>query len=171
MVPFIPVKDFESEVVRVYKYEVDGTSKALLLYQLPYYGPSFHNPKVTVDGTEATINLNQKRTIANISSFFGISDEPNSDFYICEIPEDCASIKLGAKVIWTEARNGDDKIPDYVYAYDDYRSPDDNIRSWAYSDDFSNITAYYEDERKISWDINGNIIYDSYPDESGQYPE
>lgn len=170
-VPVVPVSDENIQVIRAYKYELDGKPKVFLMYRAPQYaGASSMKPELTLDGDEVTIEMHYKRTVYNPDvdwDYWGYSND------IYELPGDCRTIKLGNTVIWSEEENGEDEIPDYVYAVEHMNEYEDvNIWCTSGSDNggFSWIGVEFLDGRRLRWDIDGNVIYDEYPDEDGNYP-
>ena len=68
--------------------------------------------------------------------------------------------------IWSKEKNGNDKIPDYINAYEDFLNGntdefgDSDLIDWITDDDYLEIRYEY-DNHTIRWDYDGNVIYDS----------
>ncbi len=58
---------------------------------------------------------------------------------------------------WTEAENGDDSVPEYVYAYDAFQRGSGEITAWSESEETGLLTAWYADGTRVSWDLDGNV--------------
>lgn len=73
---------------------------------------------------------------------------------------------INGKEVWSKEKNGDDKIPDYVNAYEDFLNGntdefgDSDLIDWSTDDDYLEIRYVY-DNRIIRWDYDGNVIFDS----------
>lgn len=73
---------------------------------------------------------------------------------------------INGKEVWSKEKNGDDKIPGYVNAYEDFLDGntdefgDSDLIDWSTDDDYLEIHYVY-DNRIIRWDYDGKVIYDS----------
>lgn len=68
--------------------------------------------------------------------------------------------------IWSKEKNGNDEIPAYINAYEDFLNGntdefgDSDLITWDTSDDYLEIRYEY-DNHIIRWDYDGNVIFDS----------
>lgn len=68
--------------------------------------------------------------------------------------------------IWSKEKNGNDEIPDYINAYEDFLNGntdefgDSDLITWDTGDDYLEIRYEY-DNHTIRWDYDGNVIFDS----------
>ncbi len=165
MVPVIPAGNENIHVVRAYKYEDDGEDKFLLIYSVPHYTtPSNHNPEITYENETAVINFNLKHTIINPYEKEAI-EYPWSWDKIFVLEQECSEIKIGDEIIWSEEKNGNDTVPEYVWEFDN-----EEVCGGSNTDDYSQFSFRYNDGRIVYWNIDGEIIYDEYPDDEGDYP-
>lgn len=73
---------------------------------------------------------------------------------------------VNGKEIWSKEKNGNDKIPDYINAYEDFLDGnndefgDSDFISWITDKDYLEIHYEY-DKHIIRWDYDGNVIFDS----------
>lgn len=73
---------------------------------------------------------------------------------------------INDKEVWSKEKNGNDKIPGYVNAYEDFLDGntdefgDSDLIDWITDDDYLEI-CYEYDNHIIRWDYEGNVIYDS----------
>lgn len=71
-----------------------------------------------------------------------------------------ATIEFCRNVVWSESSNGDDEIPAYVYAYEDFDGPSDNVTSWFVSSEDGYLGAGYSEGRIVVWNFDGTVLYD-----------
>ncbi len=158
-IPLVDINDTEIQVIRAYRYEVDGAKKFFVLYskQKNCNGITFGDLDVTDEEGYYVLELNEKRTI-----LYQKPDEPivSEAIWIVDADywEDFEMLKFGDQVIWTETENADDKVPDYVYAYDEFENGRSDI-VWITSVENGYMGAEYPDGSCILWDLNGNVIY------------
>lgn len=75
--------------------------------------------------------------------------------------------------IWSKEKNGNDKIPDYINAYEDFLKGntdefgDSDLIDWITDDDYLEIRYEY-DNHTIRWDYDGNVIYDSAEEDTAK---
>ncbi len=73
---------------------------------------------------------------------------------------------LNGNVVWTKEENGDDELPGYINAYEDFLNGntdefgDSDSISWNTGDDYLEISYDYNNHI-IRWDYDGNVIFDS----------
>lgn len=165
MVPVVPAGNEDIGVIKAYKFENDGKDKFLLLYSVPHYTtPSHWNPQITYENGTAIIDINLKRTIINpyekeAYEYSWIWD------HVFVLEQDCQTVKLGDEIIWSEEKDGNITIPEYVWEFDN-----EEVRSMGYADNYSTFNFHYTDGRIVYWNIEGEKLYDEYPDENGEYP-
>lgn len=152
----------------VYRYETDEGTKFFFLFIRPMYEGTLSGEaytEYTEDG--AVLQLNYDRPLF-VSTH---SDDPATDMYVYDfngLPgvspscEEVTEVRLGDTVIWSEAENGDDPVPSYVYEYDRF-GKDDYILTWDVDYDANDsskctMTAEYLDGRTVVWDFDGNVI-------------
>lgn len=163
-VPIVDVDDAEIEVIRVYRYEADGFKKFFILYSRPknYNGITFGTLDVTNEDGSCVLKLNEKRTI-----LYQKPDEPivSEGIWVLDANywEDFDELKFGDNVIWTEAENADDEVPDYVYAYDEFENGRSDI-TWITAIDEGYLGAQYPDGSCKYWSLNGDVIYNGPSD-------
>lgn len=157
-VPLVPVSDDSFEVKAVYKVEIGDKTKVFFAYTSPIYNGTIGWNAEVVESSEDELVLTAglKRTI--------FSKIINDLYYPIEVDmvsieddmKNIQKITLGGKVVWTEEENGKDEIPEYVYEYDKCKdSPGADIFM---EDEY--VSIYYDYDREVRWDYDGNIIYD-----------
>ena len=73
---------------------------------------------------------------------------------------------LNGKEVWSKEKNGDDELPAYINAYEDFLNGntdefgDSDLITWDTGDDYLEIRYEY-DNHIIRWDYDGNVLYDS----------
>lgn len=165
MVPIVSAGQDNVNVLKAYKFDDEGQDKFLLIYSIPHYTtPSSHKPEITYENGMATIDINLKHTIINPYEKEAL-EYPWGWNYIFVLEQECSTIKLGDKIIWSEEKDGDTNIPEYVWEFDN-----EDVCSMGYADDYSTFNFHYNDKRIVYWDLEGNKLYDEYPDENGDYP-
>lgn len=172
--PLIHIKDEDIDVIRAYRFETDEGPKFLVIFSyIAYSGTSSSDFDVYEENGSYVMELNKNIPLLSYKLNIDLSPEDiwvidASDAYDVNFTE----LRFGDTVIWTEGENGDDEVPDYVYAYNEYSSYGGRtINGWFLSVEGNYLGVYYNDGRRVIWDLDGNVLDDSYPDESGVLPE
>ena len=80
---------------------------------------------------------------------------------------------LNGKEVWSKEKNGNEEIPDYINAYEDFLDGntdefgDSDLIDWITDDDYLEIRYEY-DNHTIRWDYDGNVIYDSAEEDTAK---
>ncbi len=151
----------------VYRYETEEGIKFFILFVRPMYDGALSgeaHTEYTENGAALFIEFDRPLLVTTLG------DEQALDIFVYEFDglpgaaPSCAEITeilLGDQVIWSEAENGGDAVPDYVYEYD--RFDGWYIETWDVDYDENDpskctMTAEYNDGRTVIWDFDGNII-------------
>lgn len=171
--PIANVPDDEISVHRVYRYETEQGYKFFVLYSLPCYNYITGDISVekNADGDTLVMDI-KKPLIAQKYEKNGLLEEiwvykcgySSGDNGSIEYVE-FDNVEFGGKIAWSEAENADDTIPDYVYAYEEFEQPGGEVTTWVTEVEKGYLAAGYSDGHFVSWDLDGNVIYDGYPDE------
>jgi len=151
----------------VYRYETEAGIKFFILFVHPMYDGALESEahtEYTKDGAALYIEFDRPMLVTRVD------DEPSLDVFVYDFQgspggaPSCAEVTevyLGGQVIWSEAKNGGDVVPDYVYEHD--RFDGTYIETWDVDYDENDpskctMTAGYNDGRTVIWDFDGNII-------------
>ena len=155
------VPNDEITVHSAYRYETDEGYKVFVLYSMPYY--DYTSGEVILEKGENGNTLvmkikkpliTQKHTGLGMQDCVWVYEYGNND-------EDVfTAIEFGGKVVWSELSNGDDKIPAYVYAYEEFERQSDYVTSWSVSSEDGYMAAGYSDGRIVVWDFDGTVLYE-----------
>lgn len=158
----VPAKDIE--VVRAFRFEDEyNRKKFFVMYKSPIYSITTTRRYMTTGTGPAdeetgliSMVINERRPI--LSGFK--TDEYIEDVMIVDAESlygEIDVLKFGDKVIWTEEENGDDPVPEYVYAYDSYLGKGLGT-TWVadFEQGFVGIAA--EGGAFTHWDLDGNVI-------------
>ena len=155
------VPNDEITVHSVYRYETNGRYKVFVLYSMPYY--DYTNGEVVLEKGENgnTLVMNIKKPLIT-QKHTGLGVQDCVWAYECgNYDEDMfAAIEFCGNVVWSESSNGDDEIPAYVYAYEDFDGPSDNVTSWFVSSEDGYLGAGYSEGRVVIWNFDGTVLYD-----------
>lgn len=163
--PIANVPDDEITVHSVYRYETDSGYKVFVLYSIPYY--DYVTGDVSIEkgenGDILVMNI-KKPLITQKHTEMGTND--------CVWLYECGSgdedtfnaIEFGGNVVWNKDANGNDEIPAYVYAYEDFNGSADNVSTWFVSSKDGYLGAGYSDGGIIIWNFDGSVLYDSNAD-------
>lgn len=79
---------------------------------------------------------------------------------------------VGDTLVWSEAENGEDAVPEYVYAYADIMEKQELGDGWVISaeENFA-MRQYAEIGLMKIWDLKGNLIYEGYKQDEGTYSD
>ena len=167
--PILNMKSNEITVHKAYKYKTEEGFKMFVLYSHPsiYYVKGV----VTLDQTnkEDILEMNIKKPLIpqkNDNSIqneeiwiykfgYGSNDNGGVDYY------DYDTVTFAGNTIWNVNENKDDFIPEYVYEYEKFIGSKGDVRAWETNVDNGYLTAQYSDGRIITWDLDGNRLYDS----------
>lgn len=155
------VPDDEITVHSIYRYETDDGYKVFVLYSMPYY--DYTNGEVILEkgenGNTLVMNI-KKPLITQKHTGLGTLDCVWVYEYGDNDEDMFTAIEFGGKVAWSEFSNGDDEIPAYVYAYEDFEGQSDDITHWSLSSEDGYMVARYSDGRIIVWDFDGTVLYE-----------
>lgn len=157
-VRMIPFNKVEAQVKQVYKYDTEKGSKFFIIYEqnIAAYANSTFNEWIEMEGAVGTWKIDGKRTILRPD----LKEYPTSMSYsILEVEENCKELRVNGQVVWSEEENGSDKIPAYVY---EFENPKDH-ETCVMDENEGYFAKIYDDEREIRWDFAGNVIYDGEP--------
>lgn len=168
-------------IPQVIRYETEEGTKFFFVSVHPMYEGALSGSAHT-EYTEngALLQLDFDRTILVTT----LGDEPVIDVFVYEfngLPgvapscDEITEVRLGDRVIWSEAEDGDDPVPAYVYVHDRF-GEDDSILTWDvdyHADDpsRSTMTVEYIDGRTIVWDFEGNVISESTANPSASHSD
>lgn len=175
-IPLVTIPDSDLEIVRSYRYEMDGESHFFVLYVKPAYTGYSNSTFSSTGGADSgaddpyTLVLTSKKTV-----FARKADWTYDDIWIMNAEgaeNDYEALQFGNTIIWTEEENGNEPVPDYVYLYHEYTRHGDKLFAFWDTDIEKNlVTAQYTDGRYLAWNLDGDLLYDGYPDENGSYPD
>lgn len=168
-VPIKNLPDNDIQLHKVFRYEVDGEYKFFVFCSNTGY---HHGTKESVSRNKQSgdITINIKTPL--LSQIMEGADYERDPIIIEDI-ENCKKLYFGNTLIWTEEENGDDVVPEYVYAHDSIPTePFERAgHGWgiSYAENYA-MRQYGETGRMIIWDLEGNVLYDGYHDERNSYP-
>lgn len=171
----IPPEDFE--IALAYRYEADGKEKFFVLFSTPSYLGKTSNISYDLGDDPSTFVFQQKKALlawkVTENDYPWLPDPyrytERHTFAADDFGIDCSTIQINDKVIWTEEANGNDPVPDYVYAYEE-ACDNNQVHFFANLND-KKVGLWYDDEREVIWDLDGNLLFDGYPDAEGNYPD
>lgn len=181
-VPLVEIPPEDFEVVRAYRYEADGMEKFFVLYSTSnYLGKVTEDASYRYDLDSGTHVLQHKK--APLAWKVKENDypwlpDPHRFFHLETFDWEgsghrCTTIQINDKVVWTEEANGDDPVPDYVYAYDKYRLHDSGYDISFYinlNKEEVGLVSSTTDGFLVRWDLDGNILSGSYPIDESLFP-
>lgn len=172
-VPLVAADQSGIELVRAYRYESGGKTKFFLLYEFPiYFAPTYGSLDITHDGGAYTLDFDWKIPVIASKA----PDNHKSESTWCGSigtasgEDPCTELYFGDHLIWSEAENGSAEVPAYVYAYEDMMN-DNGLVTWESDLDAGYLGGEYEDGRRVFWTLDGELVYDEYPNADGEYPE
>lgn len=161
-----PVKPLPSEefvVQRVYPYHAEnGSERLFVLYECPW---SFHSHLFHTKTKDGTIHLTAKGPLWDFAA------HPLSQFQSADLDatprsweidslalEGCDEVTLQGQTIWQRDTHVPTDIPDYVYAFDQYRwdKANSGIQNFLLLHLSGRVAAQYQDGHEIYWDLDGN---------------
>lgn len=178
--PFVSM-DEQMSTPQVFRYETDEGTKFFFMFVRPMYEGALSgeaHTEYTESGAVLQIDFDRPLLVSTHG------DEPAVDMYVYEfnglpgVFPSCAEVtevKLGDTVIWSEAENGGDPVPAYVYEYDRFDG-DDYILTWDVDYDENDpsrcaMTAEYADGSVVVWDFEGNVISESAANPSASHSD
>lgn len=168
----MPPEDFK--VQRVYKYDTAEGSKFFMIFQTKaYYGSgTSYSQDIVADGEKATWVIDGRENVLRSKSTIELREMIYQTF---DVPENCKELYYNGEVVWSEAENGKDKVPDFVYEYQKFEDvvyapevEENEISNWNWviEEEGRYIGKTYGatgEERQILWDFDGNVIYEGKP--------
>lgn len=164
-IPTVNISGDKITVHSVYRYKTEEGYKLFVLYSYPYLGHT--KGDISLKESENTLVMNIKKpffsqSAEEISSReevwryeYGYCSGDNGDIEYADFDK----VEFAGKVIWSEAENAADDIPEYVYAYEDFEEPNGNVTSWVTDIEKGYVGAGYKDGSFIAWDLEGNLLY------------
>ena len=159
--PLFNVQGQEITVHSAIRYETEEGYKYFVLYSTPNYSQMQLNFSVENDSTLA---MNVKKTLFAKT----ITDDPvTTDVAVYECGwtsndnggrdfSDFDKVAFAEKEIWNKTKNQNDRVPEYVLAYEDFNESSGNVVGWIVEEDY--LQALYSDGTTIKWDYDGNMI-------------
>ena len=160
-IPLVPIPASEMPVLMAYRYEMDGNEYFFVLYQHPFYTAPTSGKFITEqeeNGGDQTFIVKWRKPMICGTLNIGLHNQILTTSFTGG-PYD--TLKFGDTVIWSEAENGDDPVPDYVYAFAEVVKEEGGV---SYDLDFEkDLFRIYSEggERIREWDLEGNLLYDS----------
>ena len=162
-VPIVPVEDDEFQVKAAYKVQKEDKTYLLMFYTEPEYdcATSLHmRAEQTGDGIEV-IFANMKKTVID---FTEDKEQGAINYDWIEIADDTRAVAFAGEFIWSEEKNGNEEIPEYVNQLNELET--DEIDAFIVASD-EYIEIHYEQKgRIIRWDLEGNVIRERYYDDA-----
>lgn len=157
--PLFNVQGQEITVHSAIRYETEEGYKYFVLYSTPNYSQMQLNFSVENDSTLA---MNVKKTLFAKT----ITDDPvTTDVAVYECGwtsndngardfSDFDKVTFAEKEIWNKTKNQNDRVPEYVLAYEDFNENSGNVVGWIVEEDY--LQVLYSDGTTIKWDYDGN---------------
>lgn len=148
----IPLKELTAEdvkIVRAYRYTgEDGDDRMFLLRELSFWDYEHTQFRQASDDSK-TMELTVKVPLIG-AKHPELGTRWMMDCW--DIPEEMTQAEFQELPFWTETENGEDAVPEYVYAYDSHE-----FDFWITSEEEGYVGAQYEDGTQIYWDLDGNV--------------
>ena len=157
--PLFNVQGHEITVHSVFRYETEEGYKYFVLYSTPNY--SRMQLKFSAENA-TTLEMNVKKTLFAKT----ITDFPvTTDVAVYECGwtsndnggrefSDFDKVTFAEKEIWNKVKNQNDRVPEYVLAYENYNENSGNSVAWIVEEDY--LQVLYSDGTTIKWDYDGN---------------
>lgn len=166
-IPTVNISCDEITVHCTYKYKTEEGYKLFVLYSYPCLGPT--KGDISLKENENTLVMNIKKPFLAQVMQEGPSMEAiwRYEYGYCSGDNgnieytDFDKVEFAGNIIWSEAENADDVIPEYVYAYEDFEESDGNVISWITDLEKGYVGAEYKDGSFVAWDLKGNVLYDT----------
>ena len=165
------IKKMDLQVPIVYRYTTpDNEDKFFLITATPTLSGSAPKDELTDENGKVIYKYDRVGPIIGKNPLDG---ELHCDIEVFEA-QNCDELVVDGNVVWTREKNADDKIPPYVYAYEDFESGnndefgdsdsisvgtsiDINDKTGEINRENSNITVHYPDKR-LTWNLKGELI-------------
>ena len=174
-IPLVPIPDADAEIACTYRYEVDGESYFFVLFSTPGY-TGYSNGKFSEHGGTSdpedpyTLVITRKKTV-----FARETDFRSEEIWIMNAEgssKEYDALQFGGTTIWTEEAYSEDPVPEYVYYYHAYeQAGSEMFNYWIIDIERDLIAAQQIDGKYLAWNLDGDLLYDGYPDETGSYPD
>ena len=160
-IPIVAIDASEYTIYQVYRYEADGQKYFFILYSRPLYdGPG--NGKLYAEEDHATGELTyvikERKTI--LSSKVGETPPQFMNTVRHYDEGNYTALKICDTVIWSDAENGDDTVPGYVYAIHENAMQGIGL-GYDINIDGNYMKLHFENDHIMQWDLDGNLLYDS----------
>ncbi len=157
--PLFNVQGQDITVHSAFRYETEEGYKYFVLYSTPNYSQMQLNFSVE---NNSTLAMNVKKTlfaktitdvpmttdVAVYECGWTSNDNGGRDF------SDFDKVTFAEKEIWSKTKNQNDRVPEYVLAYEDFNENSGNAVGWIVEEDYLQIL--YSDGTTIKWDYDGN---------------
>lgn len=159
-VPLVPISASEFNIHSVYRYEMDGNEHFFVMYTQPLYGAPTSGKFDTIqeeNGGDQTFIVKWRKPVLTHKVQDASIEQVLLTFYA---PGSFDTLKFNDTVVWSEAANGNDPVPEYVYAYAELVKEEWGV---SYDLDFekNTIRIHSGSGRIREWDLQGNLLYDS----------
>lgn len=156
-VPLVPIDASEFQIYQTYRYEVEEEQYFFLMYTQPLYNTSTSGLYETVEDQNGTaLVINWRKPI--VSSKVADSNIQIMTTRLHGSEGSYDALQFNDTVIWSEAENGSDPIPDYVYHIHEGSPPG---FSYNLSIEGNRLEVFFDDGRVMEWDLEGNLLFDS----------
>lgn len=172
-IPIKKIDDNEIEVIRVYRYKSNSDDNSNYKFFVLFRTPNYENSSyMTIDVSSSNdylkAELNKKIPIIShkikdenikFSDDIWIFDDFN-DKTIDGNNTNFKSLEFGGQEIWNESKNKNDKVPDYVYAHEEFSNSNGTQWCTDITDKNNGIVTFFDNESNaLTWDLDGNLIY------------
>lgn len=176
-IPLVDIPPEDIDIVRAYRYEADGKEKFFVLYSTPNYLGKISDASYEYEDDSSTVVIQYKKALLAwkvAENGYPWLPDPYRFFHFYAFDADdfgggCSTIQINDKVIWAEEANGDDPVPDYVYAYEKYCA--NGPASFYINLNKEEVGLWYNDDYEVLWDLDGNLLFDGHRNEDGNYPD
>ena len=159
-VPLVPIPVSDMPVIRAYRYEMDGNEHFFLLYQRKFYTTPTSGKYIeesVENGADQTLLVKWRKPV--ISST--INERFHHDLLLTSFTEGpFDTLKFNDTVIWSEAENSNDPVPEYVYAFAEIVEEEGGV-SYDLDLEQNTLRIHSQDGRVREWNLEGNLLYDS----------
>lgn len=165
-IPTVNISGEEVTVYCAYRYKTEEGYKLFVLYSYPCLaGHTRGDISLKENGNTLVMNVKKPllafQTVEESSSMeaiwryeYGYCSGDNGDIEYTDFDK----VEFAGNIIWSEAENGDDVIPEYVYAYEDFEECSGNVISWITDLENGYVGAEYKDGSFAAWDLSGNVL-------------
>ncbi|MBQ7432206.1 MAG: zf-HC2 domain-containing protein [Lachnospiraceae bacterium] len=171
-VPLVSKGSEEIAISRVYRYDTEEGEKLFVLCSLPVYERGgYRNAEIKVEDGIAVLLLEGKAPVLSrriqLEDRAGVMD----CIEVMDLPQgtSVSSVQFQGEIIWSEEENGNELIPDYVYAWEaSEQSQDVKTVYTSVKDQYIGIGD--EDGHVMLWNLDGTLLYDGYPGTDEEFP-